>query len=135
MKLEWSERLETGHGLVDHQHRALLDAINDFDDALQAGVAPARIDEMLAFLERYAREHFHMEEFLMLRSYFPGMELHKDQHDRLVQRVTYIRDLRAQDPRLVPPEGLAAFLGDWLLNHILQWDMALFAHLREHPLD
>jgi len=45
------------------------------------------------------------------------------------------RNLRAQDPALVPPQGLAAFLGDWLHNHILIWDMDLFNHVRDHPVE
>lgn len=135
MRIQWSETFATGNNLVDHQHKALFEAINAFDAALEAGLAPQRMDEMLAFLERYAREHFITEEFLMVRSEFPDRPDHKTEHERLLLRVKFIRELRDQDPSLVPPEGLGTFLGDWLQNHILTWDLALFRHIREHPVE
>ena len=133
MSIEWSDRFATGNGLVDHQHQALFEAIDEFEQALAAGVAPKRVDEILAFLDRYVREHFATEEFLMVRVEFPALNAHKAEHDRLLQRVKFIRDLRDQDPGLVPPEGLSNFLADWLQNHILTFDMALFEHVRKTP--
>ena len=135
MRIQWSPRFATGNELVDHQHQELFGAINTFDEAVEAGAAPQRVDDLLAFLDRYTQEHFTTEEFLMVRTDFPNQDLHKTEHDRLLQRVTFIRNLRAQDPALVPPQGLAAFLGDWLQNHILIWDMDLFNHVREHPVE
>lgn len=135
LRIQWSAQFATGNGLVDHQHQSLFDAIGEFDEALEAGIAPSRVDDTLAFLERYAREHFATEEFLMARANFPALAPHKAEHDRLLTRVKFILDLRAQDPSLVPPEGLARFLGDWLKNHILVWDLALFEHLRTFPVE
>lgn len=135
MRIQWGGQFATGHTLVDHQHEALFDAINAFDEALEEGLAPQRMDEMLAFLERYAREHFVTEEFLMVRAEFPDRPLHRTEHERLLLRVKFIRELRDQDPSLVPPEGLGKFLGDWLTNHILTWDLALFRYLKDHPMD
>jgi hemerythrin len=134
MRIEWSDALATGNSLVDHQHQGLISAINGFDEAVEAGSASARVGEMLTFLDRYVREHFTTEEFLMVRAEFPGLELHKTEHERLLLRVKFILELRAQDPSLVPVEGLATFLGNWLLDHIMVWDQALFTHLRAHPL-
>lgn len=135
MRIEWNDRLATGNTLVDHQHQALFDAINSFDEAIEAGAAPEKVDELLAFLDRYTREHFTTEEYLMVRADFPAQAAHKAEHERLLHRVKFIRDLRGQDPSLVPVTGLAAFLGDWLQNHILVWDMALFDHLRDNPVE
>jgi len=135
MRIQWGDPFITGHSLVDHQHQALFEAINQFDEALASSAAPGKVDEMLAFLDRYVREHFATEEFLMVRAGFPPLDLHRAEHDRLLLRVKFIRDLREQDPSLVPPEGLSKFLGDWLQNHILIWDMALFTFLRNHPVE
>jgi len=135
MQIQWNEKFATGNRLVDRQHQSLFEAVNAFDRALEDGMSPERMDETLDFLTRYVREHFSTEEFLMLSSSFPNLALHKGEHDRLLTRVKFIRDLRDQDPGLVPPEGLARFLGDWLQGHILGWDLAFFDYLREHPLE
>ncbi len=135
MRIQWGGQFATGHALVDHQHEALFDAINAFDSALEAGLAPQRMDEMLAFLEHYAREHFVTEEFLMVRADFPPRADHRLEHERLLLRVKFIRELRDQDPSLVPPEGLGKFLGEWLTSHILTWDLAFFRFLGEHPVE
>lgn len=135
MQIQWSDRFTTGNSLVDHQHQALFEAVNAFDEAQEAHMTPARIDGMLAFLARYVAEHFATEEFLMVRCGFPGLPEHRAQHENLTSRVRYIRDLRAQDPALVPADGLSKFLGDWLMNHILHWDAQVFDYLREHPVE
>ena len=135
MRIQWGDPFVTGNGLVDHQHLALFEAINGFDEALEAGVAPQRIDEMLAFLERYTIEHFATETFLMVRADFPALVPHQAEHERLLARVKFIRDLRRQDPALVPAEGLGKFLGEWLQNRILVWDLALFRYLKHHPVE
>jgi len=132
--IQWTDKFATGNALVDQQHQALFTAINQFQDALDAGAGATQVDSILEFLDRYVSEHFTTEEFLMLRSDFSAITLHKVEHERLMLRVTFIRDLRRQDPALAPAEGLARFLGDWLQNHILQWDMALFEHLRANHL-
>ncbi len=133
MLIQWSPKFATGNALVDRQHQALFEAVNAFDENLEAGMSRERLDETLDFLARYVQEHFSTEEFLMLGAGFPGLARHKHEHDRLIARVKFIRDLRDQDPALVPAEGLARFLGDWLQSHILGWDLALFDHLRTHP--
>ena len=135
MLIQWTDKFATGNALVDQQHQALFAAINQFQDALDAGAGATQVDAILEFLDRYVGEHFTTEEFLMLRSDFPDITLHKVEHERLMLRVTFIRDLRRQDPALAPAEGLARFLGDWLQNHIMHWDMALFEHLRQHHLE
>jgi hemerythrin len=135
MRIQWCEKFATGNNLVDHQHKSLFEAIGEFDLALEAGLAPQRMDEMLAFLERYAREHFVTEEFLMVRAEFPDRAQHKAEHERLLLRVKFIRELRDQDPSLVPPEGLGKFLGEWLQDHILTWDLALFNYMKTHPVE
>jgi len=135
MRIQWCDLFVTGNPLVDHQHQALFEAINGFDDALASGAGPQRIDELLTFLEGYTKEHFATEEFLMIRAGFPNLDTHKGEHERLLTRVKFIVDLRNQDPALVPPEGLSKFLGDWLQNHILLWDLTFFNFLRHHPLE
>ena len=134
LRIQWSDQFATGYHLVDHQHQGLFKAINEFADAVEAGAGPVQVDEMLEFLGRYVQEHFATEEFLMTRVEYPGLEVHKGEHERLLQRVTYIKELRAQDPGLVPPEGMNKFLGAWLQNHILMSDMELFTYMREHPV-
>jgi len=128
LRIQWSDQFATGNHLVDHQHQALFRSINEFAEAVEAGAGPAQVDEMLEFLGRYVQEHFATEEFLMTRVEYPGLERHKGEHERLLQRVVFIKELRAQDPGLVPPEGMNKFLGSWLQNHILVWDQAFFEH-------
>lgn len=126
----WNDRFATGDSLVDHQHQALFDVMEAFAEAAASGAGAARIGETLAFLERYVREHFATEEFLMAQAGSPERAAHQLEHTRLLQKVRYIRDLHGQDPALVPAEGMAAFLSQWLQSHILDWDLRLFEHIR-----
>jgi hemerythrin len=134
MLMEWSPRFATGFALVDHQHQALFEAVNAFEP-LEGSLSPERIDELVAFLARYVAEHFATEEYLMVQAAFPDLEAHRVQHENLRRRVRYIQDLRAQDPALVPAEGLSRFAASWLEDHILRWDQTFFDFLREHPIE
>ena len=130
MLIQWSDRFVTGNAMVDQQHQALFAAINDFDDAVRAGAAP-EVSRALEFLSAYAQEHFASEESLMLKAGFPRLSLHVLEHSGLVQRVKFIQEIRATDPSQVPVEGVSRFMADWLVNHILGWDMELFEFLRQ----
>jgi hemerythrin-like metal-binding protein len=135
MLIEWSDRFETGNALVDQQHQTLFAAINEFDDAVRTGRAAELVDKEMNFLASYAQEHFATEERLMMKANFPRLSLHALEHAGLTHRVSFIIEMRKNDPTQVPVDGVARFLADWLVSHILGWDMELFEFLRSNPAE
>ena len=132
MLIEWSDRFATGHLQVDHQHETLFRTFNEFDEASRGALPRERIDGLIRFLEEYTRNHFATEEALMIRAHYPGHDLHRQEHSDLLTRVGFLSELRKVEEPIIPPEGLARFMADWLENHILRWDMAFFCFLEEN---
>jgi hemerythrin-like metal-binding protein len=126
--LIWSERFVTGLGVVDEQHRRLVELINTFGElcANHAVVPRVRLEMVVGDLARYAWRHFTDEEALMDAA---GVDprfvtAHKASHARFFKGVDGMRDSNFLDA----PEtsrALLRFLLNWLAFHILGSDMQL----------
>lgn len=123
--LAWKSDWNTGFSSIDAQHKKLLQAINalnrDFDPKADA----ALVDKLFDALEAYARIHFKEEEVLMLQAGYEGLSAQKEEHQEFMDHITELRK-NLEDP-LDFHEVLhrtQAFLLDWLVNHILESDMA-----------
>ena len=122
---EWSEALSVGIPLLDADHRALIRLINRLHD--DPAIDPGQVfDHLLA----YIAFHFAREERILEACGFPGLDLHKNEHDAFRW---FVRDLRG---RHIRGEGavageMADYLKTWLNNHILIQDMAYRPFVRD----
>ena len=60
--ISWSASLETGHPVIDADHRTIIDHLNLLEAALQKGASPQELEEFIVFLDDYTRGHFGREE-------------------------------------------------------------------------
>lgn len=140
IKIVWTEEMETGHPVIDRQHKKLVDAINElFGVLLSDDVDFGKVTEILQFLADYTDFHFSSEEKLMKRVGYPGFDTHKEQHIWFIAEVNnLILDfLRIQsgaaeaislDELL---DRMEKILVDWLKGHIMGTDKKLGAYLLE----
>ncbi len=80
MAYKWSSELETGHDLIDEQHKSLFAAANRLADAFQNGKGSAEIEKTLHFLIAYTEQHFRDEEELQKRFAFRDYGRHRLYH-------------------------------------------------------
>ncbi|HLJ21953.1 MAG TPA: hemerythrin domain-containing protein [Stellaceae bacterium] len=59
--LSWTDRFAVGHEAIDRQHREILDAINDVEEAIRGGADPDRLAPLVQKLRLAAEEHFRDE--------------------------------------------------------------------------
>ena len=128
--LDWNEQFETGHSVIDSQHRMLIAYINRLEE-LSGNSHPSH-DEVelfarfLEFLENYIVTHFTEEEGCMFRFRCPA---HKD---NLVAHSEFLDFFRGFKLRL-EIEGysseavreLYAACVAWIIRHILRIDVQL----------
>lgn len=120
--VEWGPPLEVGVDEIDRDHRVLVDLLNRMHDACAAE------DEEEAFgvleeLSAYTEWHFAREESLMAIHGYEFSERHRDEHEELTRKVhDYINRALAGALR---PRELAAFMTDWLMQHIVGADRHL----------
>ncbi len=127
--VQFSEDLHLGHALIDTQHASLFEAVNQLHDLMLAGTSRQQLAPMLAFLRSYTVEHFATEEAFMAETGYPGMALHKAQHDDLVRQVQDLEE-KHNAGSLTISITVMIFLRDWLAQHISVDDRKLAQHLQ-----
>lgn len=127
--MQWTEMLAIDGGSVDHQHRQLVEALNDFHEAVAQGREVEAVGRTLEFLGLYGSQHFADEERMLEAAGYPKLEQHRRQHRLFLDQVQAFRaQLDAGGTGL--GHGMAQFLGSWLVNHIMVADKAYTPFLR-----
>ena len=132
MNFTWSSALETGHAIIDSQHKELINAVNSFLAACMQGAAADKVGATLDFLASYTKKHFSEEEALQLKSHYPDYANHRQYHEHLIK---VIADLSAELKQSGATPSLTnkviRNVGEWLVSHIQQQDTKVAAHLKQ----
>jgi hemerythrin-like metal-binding protein len=129
--IEWTAAMETGVAEMDHQHRFLVDILNEALERPSLAEQDGLFDRITKDLLHYALVHFDTEEGLMRQyaydSHDPAAaEQHRHAHRSFSERVAGAR-AGGDDPEA--RGTLLEFLRDWLTSHVLETDRELAAHV------
>lgn len=126
--LSWSSKLEMGIAEIDAQHRQLIDIAARVVEAVREKLGTLGVDELVQELRDYTVVHFREEEERMDQLRYPGHGAHHIEHERLKHQVKqWQHDIYVKD--MVTVDEVLVFMRGWLLDHILQSDMAFKAWL------
>ena len=112
---------------MNREHETFVGLMNDAEQALTMGTFSVQHFRRLV---QHCQEHFAHEEREMQRTHFPGFELHKKQHDRVVLEMTELLKgyVATQDI-----EPLLSYLQDvlpeWFTQHIHTQDQVTAQYL------
>lgn len=124
--LIWNEsRHSVGIALIDSQHRELIERVNKIANGVAKRDHSEPVQEMLGDLILFAREHFAVEERLMVEYGFPDMESHIEEHRKLFQQLNNLIKAGLRAPGNNKTALVSAFLTDWAEQHILRADKEL----------
>ena len=131
MAFLWTSTLETGHSVIDSQHKELITAVNNLLNACQQGQGASKVSETMDFLISYTKRHFGEEEGLQQKSNYPDIANHRGYHEAFVKVVTDLAaELKQAGPTPTMINKIIRNVGDWLVNHIQQQDTKVAAHLK-----
>ena len=117
--LKWSNSLDTGIGVIDEQHKRIVDYINELYDAQQS-LDKKLVGDVIEELVDYTVSHFAFEESLMKQASYPFLKPHKKVHALFVKKVNeYVERFQAGED---VTEDLINMLQRWLVNHIRNED-------------
>ncbi|MBI2407486.1 MAG: bacteriohemerythrin [Gemmatimonadetes bacterium] len=124
--MQWDELYATGFAQIDQQHQTIFKSVGDLRRAIESDDGAAAYAQALAFLDRYSRDHFGLEERCMAKHRCPAAQVNKAQHEAMTQ-------LLAEHRRLHTAHGydnhdahiLVNALEHWLHNHICRVDRQL----------
>lgn len=126
--IDWKEEFSLGIPAIDHEHREMIDLINQTYLAVGEGKDGARIGEFLG--EIYARisAHFALEERIMRDRGYDEYADHKADHERLLDEILEIMD-HCEDGRGFDEESFSETLREWFALHFRTRDARLHKHL------
>ncbi len=118
--LQWKDEYSVGIAAVDHEHRELIDLINQVHDTFRASGGPA-VEGFFGDLFRAISAHFALEEHIMREAGYGRLREHKADHERLLDEIRDIMDETAAD-RI---DDLSTELDTWFSHHFRVHDAPL----------
>lgn len=133
LQFPWTDALKVHSPKIDAQHERLFYLINQMGDALQhtsdAKALEQAVADILKDLLLYVDTHFRDEERLMAELGVPWLTAHKVIHRRIEEEIIDFnrkiqQSIQAANQRYMGLQ-LHKFLGELLVNHILNEDMKM----------
>ncbi|MBC3872816.1 bacteriohemerythrin [Undibacterium flavidum] len=128
---EWNDNLSVHDALIDQDHQALIGMVNELHDAAESEQDYQSLSKILTRLATYTQEHFQREEDLMQASAYPAYRAHKEQHRKLLERVSDLKH-ELENARTLVALETAELLRFWLTSHILLSDKQFADTLHQH---
>lgn len=117
----WSDDFNVNIQEVDEQHQVLVDLLNQLHHAILERRGKTASRDILNQLADYTRTHFLLEESLMRVLHYSGLEIHKQQHEDLIQQIHELQRKLDEEDATITFE-LLYFLKNWLIHHINESD-------------
>ena len=114
---------------LDNQHRDLIAMVNDFLTAADARASRDDLEPRMTRLVRAFQVHFDSEEGMMRSSGYPGFAAHGDEHRKLIEQMTGLRD-SVGTGEVQACGALVLFVRLWTEQHITGADHAFAEFLR-----
>lgn len=124
----WKNTFAVGIQEIDEEHQQLFECLDTIMLSLNTPASKAQAAEALERLDLYTRTHFRVEEALMRLFDYPDIDAHKREHAAFVAKLA---ELRARIVDEDVSKAIAAFLTNWLVEHIKRADTAYVAYFRE----
>jgi len=130
MPYAWNAELETGHAIIDNQHRQLLEKLNALSEACEKGKGRHEVENTMEFLLAYTVKHFADEEELQKKYNYPEYFAHKRLHDTFKSTVQELAQKISQE---APTDEFVIkvyiIAGEWLFNHIMNEDLRMATYV------
>ncbi len=130
---DWRPELSVGVPEIDRDHQILFALAAQMIESGEGFEASAVVGSVLNALLDYTDYHFAREERMLEAVDYPNAVAHKARHDDMRRRVLDFQERFTADPQSVDVTGLAEFLRDWLVVHIMREDKAYQPYVANDP--
>lgn len=131
MAIKWNPELEIGIEEIDRQHKALINAVNNFLQACTEGKGKEEVGRTMNFLSDYVVTHFNYEQEYQKKFGYPKYEEHLKMHQAFLKEVENLK-------RQYEKEGVSLHFAiqvsrkvvDWIITHIGKADADFAAYVK-----
>jgi hemerythrin len=129
--IRWRQDLEIGIDVIDSQHKALVESMNNLLEACAAGRAREEVGKTLDFLSDYVVTHFNYEQEYQKKHGYPRYEEHLKLHRFFLQEVQELRNtFEKEGATLHFTVSFNKKIVDWFINHIGKADRDFAAYIK-----
>ncbi len=122
--IEWKEQYSLGVPEVDHEHRELIDLINELYASMTGSGSDTTVVDFLGELYARVGAHFALEEKIMRDNRYDEYHDHKSDHERLLDDIRDLMD-DYEDGADVDVEAFGKRLDGWFGEHFRTRDARL----------
>lgn len=130
--IEWKPAFSVGEPAIDHEHRKLIDLVNQTAGAIVGRHPAADIERGFGDLLQAISAHFALEEKQMREACYDRLADHKADHERLLDALRDLMDEAGQTPAIAAGH-LVQTLEDWFVGHFRVHDSRLHRRLGPDP--
>jgi hemerythrin-like metal-binding protein len=123
--IEWRSDFETGVADVDHEHRELVDLINQLHEQMGSDASDETISAFLGEVFARISAHFALEESVMRKHDYDEYIEHKTDHEKLLDDIRDIMDDFEAGKYASYDEALETAVRDWFVDHFKTKDARL----------
>jgi len=127
--ITWRDKMSIDDdGVIDQDHKHLIDIINRFERMASDGLDRHEATEILYALKFYSETHFGREEQLQSMINYPDLRDHHEEHRELIKTLDDVvaHLMESEDEVLAQVHReTAELLHDWLVGHILHSDLKM----------
>ena len=127
--ITWRDEFCLGNDAVDHEHREMIELINDLDDAMQDEASHATVSRTLGDIYARISAHFALEEKMMRDAAYAEYTPHKQDHEALLDGLLDVIDSVDEQGRY-DRAALSHALDNWFSDHFRTHDAKLHRKLR-----
>ncbi|MDP1633309.1 MAG: hemerythrin family protein [Gallionellaceae bacterium] len=134
MALMWRDQLSVGNNVIDGDHKYLVEIINEVEQSLKAKNKSA-LAATLEKLAKYSQVHFDREERIAQAAGYTQVPTLSQSHQALMKKLeqmTVDTNAMGMEWSAETGEHFAAFLRDWLLDHVIKEDLLMKPVLQKH---
>lgn len=123
--IEWKDDFATGIAYIDYEHRRLVELINRICADLDLADAKEAVADGLGQLYAQVSAHFALEERAMRENRYALYDLHKRDHERLLDEMRYMMEAFDAGECETCNKTLQECLRDWFHKHFKVADARL----------
>lgn len=127
---EWADDLVIDNGVIDADHRQLVDVVNELHTATTQGIGQDVVADIIDRLITYTHQHFVREEQIMASAKFPAVASHQAGHQQIIRQIEVLKK-KYDEGSITVASQLSTLLRDWLSVHIRRSDKELFYFMQK----
>ena len=132
--ITWRKEFEIGIESVDHEHRELIDLINQLHEGFDQGATRETVAGFLGEVHARISAHFALEERVMRELEYDEYADHKEDHETLLDDLRDIMDAFEEGSYADFEAGLGEQLQAWFGEHFRTKDARLHTFLHDRGM-